>query len=159
MPFAKVALASLLLAVATIQSAHAQGQAGRAIVIEEPWARATPGGASTGAAYMTIVNKGGTADRLLSAATPVARDVQFHKVTEESGISRMRELKAIDIASGTSVLLKPGNIHIMLVGLKQPLKQGESFPLTLEFETAGRIDVRVATARVGATRPDSGKHH
>ena len=159
MQLSKVALATFLIATAMTQAVNAQGQTGQAIAIENPWARATPGGARTGAAYMTLINEGTTADRLLGAASPVAREVQFHKVTEESGISRMRDLKSIDIASGAKVLLKPGNIHIMLVGLKQPLKQGETFPLTLEFEKAGRIDVTVATARVGAMRPDSDMHH
>jgi hypothetical protein len=156
---AKVVLAVLSLAVSMAPPAYTQGQSGPGITVEEPWARATPGGAKTGAAYMTLINKGGAADRLLGAVTPVAREVQFHKVTEENGISRMRELRSIDIAPGGKVLLKPGNIHVMLVDLKQPLKQGETFPLTLEFEKAGRIDLTVPIARVGATQPHSGMHH
>ena len=159
MSFTKTAYTALLLAAAIMQPVHAQKQTEQAIVVEKPWARATPGGARTGAGYMTIINMGTTADRLLGAASPVAREVQFHKVTEERGISRMRQLQSIDIASGGKIQLQPGNIHIMLVGLKQPLKQGETFPLTLEFEKAGRIDLTVAIARVGAMRPDRDMRH
>ena len=158
-PFANVVLAILLVAVPMPRPVYAQGQSAQGITVQEPWARATPGGARTGAAYMTLINNGATADRLLGGASLVARELQFHKVTEERGISRMRELQSIEIASGEKVLLKPGNIHVMLVGLNQPLKQGETFPLTLRFEKAGRIDLTVTIAPVGAMRPHGAMNH
>ena len=159
MTFAKAMFAILLLTASIARPLHAQGRSAGGIAVEEPWARATPGGARTGAAYMTLVNKGDTANRLLGATSPVASEVQFHKVTEENGISRMRELRTIDIAPEDMVLLKPGNIHIMLVGLKHPLKQGETFPLTLEFEKAGRVHLTISIAHVGAMQPHQGMHH
>ena len=136
--------------------AWAQSPPAGPISVEQPWARATPAGARTGAAYLTLTNKAKSTDRLMGATTPVAEKVQFHKVTEKDGIVRMRELRSIEIAPGDKLILKPGNIHIMMVGLKQPLKQGQTFPLTLEFEKAGTIEVVVSVAGVGAMKHGMG---
>jgi len=119
--------------------AHAQPSAQNTIVAEHPWARATPGGAKTGAAYVTLTSNGGSGDRLLSGTTPVAGQVQFHRVSEESGVSHMRELRAVEVASGAKLTFSPGGMHIMLVGLKQPLEEGQTFSLTLSFENAGKV--------------------
>ena len=62
----------------------------------------------------------------------------------------MRELRSVEIDPGAKVIFKPGDMHMMMVGLKQPLKEGETFPLTLTFEKAGKIDVTVSVAKVGA---------
>lgn len=126
------------------------------ITVKQPWARATPGGAKIGAAYMALSNNGDTSDRLLGAATPVATQVQFHRHTEKDGISRMREVKTVEIAPHAEVAMKPGGMHVMLVGLKQSLKEGDTFPLTLQFERAGRIEINVPVTRVGATKPSPG---
>jgi copper(I)-binding protein len=138
------------LLLALLVSSHGHAQATGSITIESPWARATPGGAKTGAAYMTVVNKGNSPDRLIGAATPVADNVQFHKDSEEKGVARMRQLPSVDIAPGATVSFKPGDMHMMLVGLKQPLKEGQTIPLTLTFENAGKLDVTAAVAKVGA---------
>lgn len=145
-------ISSLLLALIFNAPAHAQTPAENTIVVEHPWARATPGGAKTGAVYLTLMNAASTGDRLLSATTPVADKVQFHSASEENGVSRMREMRSIDIAPGASVTFSPGGMHIMVVGLKHPLKEGQSFPLTLNFEKAGKEDVSVPIAKVGATQ-------
>jgi copper(I)-binding protein len=133
--------ARLVTALALVLSlggeTHAQTSAASTIVVDQPWARATPGGARTGAAYMKVVNNGPSADRLLGATTPVAEKVQFHEETEENGVSRMREVKSVELDPEAKVAFKPGEMHIMLVGLKQPLKEGQRFALTLLFEKAG----------------------
>ena len=129
---------------------HAQPPGSNPITVEHPWARATPGGATTGAAYMTLTNGGDTADQLLGATTPVADKVQFHKQTEENGVERMRELRTVEIPSKGKVTFKPGDMHIMMIGLKQPLNEGHSFPLTLTIEKAGKTEVVVSVAKIGA---------
>jgi len=116
------------------------------------WARATPGRADTGAAYVTI--ESAKADRLTGASTPVASKAELHEVTMQDGIMKMRSMPAIELPAGRTVVLKPGSIHIMLIGLKQPLQAGESFPLTLEFEKAGDRQVNVTVAKPGAMGPD-----
>ncbi|EIG62835.1 copper chaperone PCu(A)C [Bradyrhizobium sp. WSM1253] len=133
--------------------AHAQTPGSSAIVVEHPWARATPGGAKTGAAYLTLINNEDSADQLLGASTPVADKVQFHSTTEENGVSHMREMPAVDLSPRAKVTFDPGSLHIMLVGLKQPLKEGQSFPLTLSFAKAGKVDIAVPVAKVGAMQP------
>ena len=120
------------------------------IVVEQPWARATPRGAKTGAAYMTLVNKGASADRLIAATTPLAGKVQFHKETETNGVSHMSEMQNVEIESGAKVVFKPGDMHMMLVGLNQPLTQGQAFRLTLQFQKAGKVEVTVPVESVGA---------
>jgi len=132
---------------------YAQTSIQSAIDVDRPWARATPAGAKTAAAYMTLINKGDTADRLVVATTPVADKIQFHSVSEDNGVSRMREMHSIEIASGARVIFSPGGMHIMLVGLKKPLKEGEPISMTLTFEKAGKVDVSIPVAKVGAMQP------
>src|SRR5712691_3184152 len=89
-------------------------------------------------------------DRLLGATTSVADKVQFHKDMEENGVSRMRQLQTVELGRGTTTVFKPGVMHVMLVGLKQPLKEGQTFALALEFEKAGKVEVTVPVAKIGA---------
>lgn len=113
-------------------------------------AYATPTGAKTAAAYLTIVNHGTSADRLVGASTPLADRLQFHQETNDNGIMRMRELPSVTVDPGSSVTLKPGGMHIMMIGLNQQLKERQSFPLVLEFEKAGKITLQVPIAKAGA---------
>jgi copper(I)-binding protein len=152
MRHASVIMAAMLILFGA--GAQPQAQApGRTVLVERPWARATPPGAQTGAAYMTLVNNGAVVERLLGATSPLADKVQFHATVEEKGVSRMRETPTIEISPGAKATFAPGGQHIMLVGLKQPLKEGQSLPLTLEFETAGRIEAVVPIAKIGAMSP------
>jgi len=126
-------IAGLLFAVTVGAQSYAQVSAQNTIMVDHPWARATPGGAKTGAAYMTLVNNGNAVDRLVSATTPVADKVQFHSVSEENGVSRMHEMPSIDLAPGGKATFSPGGMHIMVVGLKKPLKEGEYVPDDVDF--------------------------
>jgi copper(I)-binding protein len=159
MGYAGKLILALSLALAIGSQARAQTPGATTVAVEQPWARATPAGAKTGAAYATLINNGASADRLMGATTPLAEKVQFHKETEENGISRMRELRTVEVRPRAKVVFKPGDMHIMLVGLKQPLKQGEMFPLTLTFEKAGKIEVNVSIAGVGARQPEDTATH
>src|SRR6266481_1330158 len=114
-------IVTLLLALYVGSAARAQTSAASTIVVDQPFARATPKGAMTGAAYMALVNNGASADRLVGATTPVADKIQFHKETEDNGVSRMREVQSVDLEPGAKVSFKPGDMHMMIVGLKQPL--------------------------------------
>jgi periplasmic copper chaperone A len=153
-PMYKLICASLF-ALSVGAQAHAQTSGASAIVVEHAWARATPAGAQTGAVYMTLINNGTIPDRLLDVTTPAAGSVQIHKVSEENGVSSMRELPTMDMAPGAKVIFKPGDMHAMLVGLKQPLKEGQTIPLTLNFEKAGKVNVVASVAKVGAMQGGS----
>jgi len=145
----RLALAAALIAAAA--PALAQGAGSTTITVEQPWARATPAGAKTGAAYMTLVNKSGSADRLTAATSDVASKVQIHEMAVVNGVMQMRELAhGLPIPAGGTVVLKPGSYHVMLIGLKKPLVAGDSLPLTLTFEKAGNISVTVPVKTMGA---------
>ncbi|WP_027405405.1 copper chaperone PCu(A)C [Aquaspirillum serpens] len=120
--------------------------------IDHPWARATPSGSQNGAAYLTINNQG-EADSLLSAAATVSKTVELHTHLNEQGVMRMRQVPEITVPAQGKAELKPGGYHIMLIGLQQPLKQGEKFPLTLKFAKAGEVKVEVAVEGLGAPQP------
>lgn len=128
-----------------------------ALEIGQPWARATAPTAPTGGGFLTITNKGTTADRLVSASSPAAEKVQIHEMKMDGNIMRMREVEhGLEIPPGATVTLAPGGFHLMMMGLKGPLKQGARVPLTLTFEKAGRIDVELAVEGMGATHPSHG---
>jgi len=133
------------------------------ISIENPWARATSSLAKNGAAYLTIKNSGPTLDRLIAVESPVAPKVGAHQSLMTNGMMEMRSVPVLDIPAGGQVMFKPGSYHIMFMGLRQQLKVGEVFPLTLTFEKAGKIKVMVTVMKMGATgsmpmKPSSMSH-
>jgi len=143
----------LLLLAASLLIAAGAAAAQSVVEVTDAWARATPGKAENGAAYLTITSP--TADRLTGLSTPVADKAELHLMTMEGGIMRMRPLAGVDLAPGQKVALKPGGTHVMLVGLKEPLRPGQSFPLILQFEKAGASEVTVAVVKTGAMGPAS----
>lgn len=140
---------SLFCLVLTAGIAVAAG-AGSAIDVTEAWARATPPGVEVGAAYFVIRNNGSSDDRLVRAASPVAEKVEFHRTTVHDGVARMRQQPSVTVAADGETVFAPGGMHLMLLGLAQPLSAGERFPLALTFERAGTIEVEVAVRRPGA---------
>jgi copper(I)-binding protein len=124
------------------------------LVITQAWSRATPGGAKVGGGYLTITNQGSTADRLIGGSADVSAKVQVHEMAMNSGVMTMRPLdQGLVIEPGKTVKLAPGGIHLMLLDLKGPLKQGEKLPVTLEFERAGKVSVTLDVEGIGAMGP------
>ncbi|HXE27513.1 MAG TPA: copper chaperone PCu(A)C [Stellaceae bacterium] len=121
------------------------------IKVDQVWARATPGAVKTGAIYLTVTNTGTTPDTLEGvASTPVAEHAGLHEMKMENGVSEMRPVKSLTIEPGKSVVLEPNGYHLMLTGLKGPLKEGQTVPLTLTFDHAGKQQVTASVAKVGA---------
>ena len=143
----------LLGIAASLLYCIAAGAQTGSIEITEAWARATPGGAQNGAAYVTLVSP--TGDRLTGVSSPVAEKAELHQMTNDGGIMKMREVTAIELPPGTPVSLKPGGLHVMLMGLTHPLQPGQSVPMTLQFEKSGTREVDVAVGKVGATGPET----
>jgi copper(I)-binding protein len=133
-----------------LSASGAMAQSGT-VEIKDAWARATPGGAQTAAAYVTLVSPAD--DRLTGVATPEAQKAELHSMTMENGVMKMRQVDGIDLPAGKAVTLKPGGYHIMLTDLTQPLKEGQTFPLTLTFAKAGTQNVTVAVQKVGSMGP------
>ena len=122
--------------------------------IQHPASKATLPGQPVGGGFLTIVNHGSEADRLVSVTAPsVSDDVQLHEMAIENDVMKMRQLAdGIAVPAGGTVELKPGGLHVMFMGLKQPLKEGETIAATLTFEKAGTIDVdfNVESGKPGA---------
>jgi copper(I)-binding protein len=134
----------------------AAGTAGAAEppAVSDAWIRATPPGARTGAAYLTITSRG-AGDRLLGATTRAAAAVEIHTHVVEGAMSRMVRLPDLDLPAGEPVKLEPGGLHLMLLELDAPLAAGTTVTVTLEFATAGAVEleVPVVDARAGAMPP------
>jgi copper(I)-binding protein len=146
-----VALFTLVGTGAVTRGALAEkGKAGT-LTIEKPWVRASIGDSKNSAAYMKIENSGDAPDRLLAVKTNAAEQVMLHESRMEMGVMKMVHLSnGVEIPAHGSAELKPLGLHVMLMGLKDPLKTGATLPLTLVFEKAGEVPV---TATVGKTAP------
>jgi copper(I)-binding protein/uncharacterized protein YcnI len=155
-PPASARPAPMVTLVAAAPNNHASH--GSPIMVQQPWARATPPGAQTGAAYLTIVNHASEPDVLVGASSPQAERVEFHLSTIDNGIMKMRPATSgVTIPAGGMVELKPdGGYHVMLSGLKAPLRSGTMLPVTLRFAKAGSIEVVFAVEPIGARGPSAG---
>jgi len=155
--------AAIPFAMATLLAATAAAHDFKAanLRVDHPWARATTNIAKTGAAYLSVLNDGAEVDRLLAVATPIADRASLHATIMDDGIMKMRPVKAIEVHPGEPAVLKPGGVHIMLMGLRQPLKEGATFPLTVSFEKAGPVEVQVLVRKAGSMEhgPDTEHQH
>ena len=125
------------------------------ISVLHPWARATPGPAKAGAGYLGIKNDGTTADRLVKAESKLSKRTEIHTHLMDDGVMRMMHVEeGVEVPSGQEVTFEPGGLHIMFMGLKSPFKEGESLPVTLYFEKAGKVDVELTVKGVGAKSGD-----
>jgi len=139
-------------------AAHAADYRAGDISITNPHARPTVPGQPGGAAYLTLENTGRSADRLVGVTSPVAKSAEIHTMRMDGDVMRMREAGEVPLAPAAKVEMKPGmGYHIMLMGLKQPLQEGASFPLTLTFEKAGKVEVPVMVD--GKTAKPAGHAH
>ncbi|WP_270938211.1 copper chaperone PCu(A)C [Falsiroseomonas oryzae] len=157
-PFSRRAALGLLLAGAIAPRARAQEISAGSLRIAAPWTRAAGAGA-TGAGFMAIRNTGAEPDRLVAARTTAARVVELHTHIREGDVMRMRPVAAIELPAGREVRLQPGGLHLMLIGLAAPLRQGERVPLTLVFERAGEAQVELAVQAAGARGHGGGHGH
>jgi hypothetical protein len=153
-----IALALAAMSGAAAQAAPPGGTTDTGgIIIDTPWTRATPGGAKVGAGYMTIINHGDSADRLVNGTSQIAERVEIHNITMDGGVMRMRKLEdGLGLAPKSVTELKPGGYHIMFIGLKKPITKGDQIALSLTFEKAGTIAVTLPAAGIGASQPPGG---
>ena len=152
------ACCATMLALAGLPAQAGDATAGD-LVITQGWSRATPGGAKIAGGFLTIENKGAAPDRLVSGSADIVGKVEIHEMAMNNGVMTMRPLdKGLVIEPGKTVKLAPGGYHLMLMDLKQPLKQGDKVPLTLEFEKAGKVALSLDVQGVGAQAPAGHDH-
>ncbi len=118
------------------------------VIVHEAWARASAGAATTGAAYVTLMG-GPQPDSLVGVSTPIAANAEPHETINDNGVMKMRPVAAVPIPAHQMVTFAPSGMHIMLMGLKQPLAAGQSFPLTLTFAHAPPVTVDVKVRGLG----------
>lgn len=133
------ALAATLAATLAVSGCAGAGE----IEVRSAWARTTPPGAAVGAVYLEIRNTGTGADRLRSLATTVSRKTELHGTMMHGGMAHMRAVPELEVPAGATIRFEPGGLHVMLIGLREPLVAGQTFTLELEFEQAGRRQVPV----------------
>ncbi len=144
------------LTVGLAASAWSHGANAGDIEITHPYATPTIAGSKIGAAYFAqLTNAGSMPDKLLRASTPVAASVEMHTMSVDAqGVMRMREIDSIALTPKQSIAMRPGmGMHLMLIGLRAPLTEGQTFPMTLQFERGGTVEVKVVvqTPRPGAS--------
>jgi copper(I)-binding protein len=148
--FATVAVVGLI-AVAPAFGAEA-AKVGN-LTITGLWTTATPPGAPTATGYLTVANTGNTADRLVEVSSPVAATAMLHQMDITNGIASMRMVSGIDIPAGKTVSLDPTGFHVMFETLSQPLRTGQTLPVTLTFEKAGKVDAVLDILPIGSRGP------
>ena len=137
-------LGTMLFAVLATALAQQNG-----IQIENAWSRAAMAG-RTGVVYLTITDTGAP-DRLTAASSPVASKADLHESFTDNGVAKMRDVTTLPVEPGKPLTLSPDGYHIMLTGLKQPLKQGDTFPVTLSFAKAGQVTATVTVQKAGGS--------
>ncbi|MEI4473028.1 copper chaperone PCu(A)C [Frigidibacter sp. MR17.24] len=100
-----------------------------------------PRGAKTAAGYMAIANEGDTPDTLVGIETAIARRAEVHGTQMDGTVAKMQAVPRLEIPAGETVLLEPGGLHVMLMGLTGPLAEGDMIPATLVFDRAGRVEI------------------
>ena len=144
------AIAAITALLAVIAPALARSPKAPLLEIIQPWTRATPKGSKVAGGFLTIRNTGKVADALIGGSFAASARVEIHEMAVVNDIMRMRELPhGLTIAPGQTVVLKPGSYHVMFMGLKRQLKQGEAVEGTLIFKHAGTIKVVFMVGAMG----------
>ncbi|CAE6937795.1 Copper metallochaperone, bacterial analog of Cox17 protein [Pseudomonas marincola] len=152
----KTLLLVTLMVPCMFASAH-EYDAGQ-LHIEHPWSREMPPVAPAAAAYFVVENHGKEADALISVSSPQAGLAQMHENLMEDGVMKMQEVKRVDIPAGGEVRFEPKGYHVMLMQLKGQMKDGERFPLTLNFEKSGAVTVEVAVQKTAPAEHSEHQH-
>ena len=150
---------SALVLLPSVTSAHTKKFKIGSIVVEQPWIRATPGGAKVAGGYLKVTNTGSAPDRLVGGTLPLAAAVEVHEMAMADGIMKMRRLEnGLEIKGGQSVELKPGGHHMMFMGLTAAPEAGKDIKGTLVFEKAGSVEVTYRVAPIGSQSAPKHKH-
>lgn len=161
MNFRSVTLFIASLSAALIAStAIAQQDPAGTIRVDHSYARATMPGQTSGGAYLTLENRGDHPDTLIAVQSPAAQSVEIHTMAMSGNVMRMREIGSIDIKPGEKITMRPGDgYHLMLMGLKAPLKAGDRLPLTLTFRKGGKMETTIVVDDGSMNHSEMSHHH
>jgi copper(I)-binding protein len=147
---------ALVLAICSTGPTHADEIVIGGIKISGAWARATPKGATVGGGYFTMTNIGGAPDRLIGGSSDISNRFEIHEMSMDKGVMKMREVTSgVEVTAGQTIKFEPSGYHIMFVGLKQQLKQGDHIKAKLQFEKAGNTEVDFVVEGIGARNSGS----
>jgi copper(I)-binding protein len=135
---------SLLLA-SLLVSAGALAAAADMVTVDEPYVRLAPPNAPATAAFMVIKNAGDKDVKVVKADNPASKATELHTHLNENGVMKMRPVAAIEVKSKGETALKPGGLHVMLIDMKAPMKEGDVVPITLTFDdgSSKKVDAKV----------------
>jgi copper(I)-binding protein len=119
-----------------------------AISIGDPHVRLVPPSAENTGIFMVIRNQGDKDVKLIGAESPVAKKVELHTVIEEGGMKKMRPVHDIGVKAKGETVLKPGDYHVMLIGLTKPLQEGDIVPLTLKFDDGSSESIQAPVRKI-----------
>lgn len=149
-----------LLAASLMFSAGVLAGAADNVSVQDPYVRLAPPNAPATGAFMVIKNNGDKDVKILKADNPVSRVTELHTHLNEGGVMKMRPVPAIDIKSKAEAVLKPGGMHVMLIDLKAPMKEGDVVPITLNFDDGSSkvVDAKVVKPTAAPMPMDHMKH-
>lgn len=150
---------AILLWGLAVFSQSAVGKGPIAVQPGAAWATPAGPGQKVAAVYISLRNRGKTPETLTGASSSVAADVQMHSLELKDGIARMRRVERLAVPAGAELKLAPGSHHLMLMGLKQPLKTGDTITVHLHFEGGAILDVAVPVTDPSAKSASKGGPH
>ncbi len=145
-----LAAVTIMLAAAIVLSNETLATEVNGITVEDAFARARPGAAKMGGAFLKITNNNAEDDVVLSAVSSIAKRTELHTHLMKDGVMSMTKLESIPVPAGKSVMFKPGGYHVMMMGLKEKMVKGSHFKVTLTFKNAGDIEIMVPVMDAGA---------
>lgn len=149
-----------LLLAGLLLSAGALAGSADQVTVHEPYVRLAPPNAPATGAFMVIRNGGGKDIKVLKASNPVSKATELHTHLNDGGVMKMRPVPAIDIKAGGEAVLKPGGLHVMLIDLQTPMKEGDVVPITLTFDdgSSKQVDAKVVRPVAAPAPMDHSKH-
>jgi copper(I)-binding protein len=151
LPVATMALATIALAAFAVLTPGLLAAESTGLSIDAPYARAVPPGQPNSAVFMVMTNEGDTPRALVAAESDAATTVELHTHRLEDGMMKMRRIERIELPAGERVELKPGGLHVMLIGLAEQLKPGMEVQLTLVFDDDSREEITAPVRRIDAS--------
>lgn len=152
-----------VFAAGMLLSAGVLAAAADQVSVQDPYVRLAPPGAPATGAFMVLKNAGDKDVKVVKADNPASKVTEMHNHINDGGVMKMRPVPAIEIKAKGEAVLKPGSLHIMLIDLKAPMKEGDVVPITLNFDdgSSKQVDakvVRPTAPAAGMAMPMDHKH-